>query len=117
MKHSVSLAPGDPLPDDLPAERALEVRDAVRRELQRFVRDLVSSLQFYQSQPRSLSIGRIVLTGGTARLRGLDRELERMTGVSTRLADPLARVGSADGVAASEDVSSLTVAIGLGIED
>ena len=49
------------------------MRDAVRRELQTFARELVSSLQFYQNQPGSLGIGEIVLTGGTAQLPGSPR--------------------------------------------
>jgi type IV pilus assembly protein PilM len=93
------------------------VKDAVRRQVQTFARELVSSLQFYQNQPGSLGIGEIVLTGGTAHLSGLAEELERLIGVHVRIGDPLARVRVGKKVADEEQLGSLAVAIGLGIED
>src|SRR5207302_9838684 len=50
-------------------------RAAVRQELQLLARELVSSLQFYQSRPGSLDIGEMLLTGGGAQLDGIDAEL------------------------------------------
>jgi type IV pilus assembly protein PilM len=91
--------------------------DAVRRQVQSFARELVSSLQFYQNQPGSLGIGEIVLTGGTAHLPGLAAELERLIGVHVRVGDPLARLKVGKKVAGAEQIGSLAVAIGLGIED
>jgi len=92
--------------------------DAIRRQIEVFARQLVSSLQFYQNQPGSLSIGEIVLTGGTAHMRGLAEELERLIGVTVRVGDPLMRVRvGKDAVADDEQIGSFAIAIGLGIED
>jgi type IV pilus assembly protein PilM len=91
--------------------------DAARRQIQSFARELVSSLQFYQNQPGSLGIGEIVLTGGTAHLPGLAEELQRLIGVAVRLGNPLGRVKVGKKVADEEQIGSLAVAIGLGIED
>ena len=85
--------------------------------MQTFARELVSSLQFYQNQPGSLGIGEVVLTGGTAHLPGLAEELERLIGVRVRIGDPLARLKIPKRLGAPEQVGSLAVAIGLGIED
>jgi Tfp pilus assembly PilM family ATPase len=92
------------------------VRTAVHEELQTFAREVVSSLQFYQGQPGSLGIGEIVLTGGTAELPGIDAELGRLIGVSVRTGDPLSRVKLGKKFVADDQVGSLAVAIGLGIE-
>jgi Tfp pilus assembly PilM family ATPase len=91
----------------------------VRRELQSFARELVSSLRFYQNQPGSLGIGEVILTGGTAHLPGFADELHRLIGVPVRVGDPLNRVALPKKFREPEDymVGSLTVAIGLGIED
>jgi Tfp pilus assembly PilM family ATPase len=89
----------------------------VRKQVQTFARELVSSLQFYQNQPGSLGIGEIVLTGGTANLVGLADELQRLIGVHVRVGDPLARLKVAKKVALDQPMGSLAVAIGLGIED
>jgi Tfp pilus assembly PilM family ATPase len=105
------------VPEGVTAERAAQARDAMRRAIQVFARELVSSLQFYQNQPGSLGIGEIVLSGGTAHLVGLAEELERLIGVRVRVGDPLARMKVSKKVGELEQVGSLAVAIGLGIED
>ncbi|MFN2469672.1 MAG: type IV pilus assembly protein PilM [Gaiellaceae bacterium] len=97
-------------------EQAVAVYESVRRELQTFVRELVSSLHFYQNQAGSLGIGEITITGGTARLPGLAAELQRLIGVSVRVGDPLAHVSAGKRVDPHADLGSLAVAIGLGIE-
>ena len=107
----------DAVPEGLSEGQASEAREAVRRQLQTFARELVSSLQFYQNQPGSLGIGEIVITGGTAHLPGLAQELQRLIGVNVRVGDPLARVKLSKRMREPEQVGSLTVAIGLGIED
>jgi type IV pilus assembly protein PilM len=116
MKRSLSLD-GTTTPEDLTPEQATVALDAVRRQLQSFARELVSSLQFYQNQPGSLGIGEIVLTGGTAHLPGLAEELERLIGVHVRIGDPFARLKVGKRFAGTEQIGSLAVAIGLGIED
>jgi type IV pilus assembly protein PilM len=116
IKRTLSLA-GGPAPDGLTEEQAGSAREAMRRQVQTFARELVSSLQFYQGQPGSLGIGEIVLTGGTAHLDGLGDELQRLIGVRVTVADPLVRVKPAKRLQTPEPVGSLAVAIGLGIED
>jgi type IV pilus assembly protein PilM len=105
------------VPQGLTPEQARKAREAMRRAIQTFARELVSSLQYYQNQPDSLGIGEIVLTGGTAHLAGLSGELERLIGVRVRVGDPLARMKVSKKVGEPEQVGSLAVAIGLGIED
>jgi Tfp pilus assembly PilM family ATPase len=58
-----------------------------------------------------------VITGGTAQLVGLAEELQRLIGVHVRVGDPLARLKMTKKIAVDDQVGSLAVAIGLGIED
>ena len=116
IKRELSLTHAD-TPEGLTDEQANRAREAVRRQLQSFARELVSSLQFYQSQPDSLGIGEIVLTGGSVHLRGLAEELQTLIGVAVRPGDPLARVKVGKKVKEAEQLGSLAIAIGLGIED
>jgi type IV pilus assembly protein PilM len=116
IKRGLSLD-ADAQSDELTAEQTAAALDAVRRQVQTFARELVSSLQFYQNQPGSLGIGEVVLTGGTAHLPGLAAELERLIGVRVRVGDPLARLKVSKRVGSPDQVGSLAVAIGLGIED
>jgi type IV pilus assembly protein PilM len=115
-KRALSLD-GHEVPEGLREEQAHKAREALRRQVQAFARELVSSLQFYQNQPGSLGIGEIVLTGGTAHLQGFADELQRLIGVRVRVGDPLVRVRVGKKVKEPEQLGSLSVAIGLGIED
>jgi type IV pilus assembly protein PilM len=117
LKPSLSLDPGAPAPGDMPTARRDEALEAIRHELQKLVRELLSSLRFYQSQPDALPIGEVLLCGGTAHMSGLAAELERELGAPVRVADPLTRVRLGEKVDQPEATGSFTVAIGLGIED
>jgi type IV pilus assembly protein PilM len=105
--------------DGLDEEARARAYDAVRLRLTPFARELVSSLQFYQTQPDSLGIGEIVITGGTSQLEGLDDALNQIIGVPVRIGDPLARVvveGHVDPDVEAE-LGSLAVPIGLAVDD
>jgi type IV pilus assembly protein PilM len=116
LKRLVSLE-SPAVPDGVAPEQYSLAVDAVRRQVQAFARELVSSLQFYQHQPGSLGIGEIVITGGTAGLAGIAAELQSLIGVRVRVGDPLARLKVSKKLAVDEDVGSYAIAIGLGIED
>jgi type IV pilus assembly protein PilM len=116
VKRALALT-DEMVPESLTPEQAKKAREAMRRAIQTFARELVSSLQYYQNQPGSLGIGEIALTGGTAHLHGLAGELERLIGVRVRVGDPLARMKVSKRIGETEQVGSLAVAIGLGIED
>ena len=64
-----------------------------------------------------LGIGEIVLTGGTVHLHGLAEQLQGLIGVNVRSGDPLGRVTVGKKIKNAEQVGSLAIAIGLGIED
>ena len=111
VKNQLSLeADADPDP------RITRARSAVLAELETLARELVASLQFYQSEPGSLPIAEILVTGGTSQLPGLPEELERLIRARVRAADPLAGVRAEPGAASRGDLASLAVAIGLGVE-
>ena len=117
VKRSLSLLEPAETWASLPAEQAVKVREALQRELEAFSRELISSLQFYQGQPGSLGIGEIVLTGGSTHLPGLDVELGNLIGVRVRVGNPLVRVKRGKRITGEEQLGSLAVAIGLGIEE
>jgi type IV pilus assembly protein PilM len=105
-------------PEGMAQEKYTTAREAVLKQVGSFARELVSSLQFYQNQEGSLGIAEIVVTGGTAHLPGLSEELQRLIGVPVRVGDPLMRVRvGKNAVQDEEQLGSLAIAIGLGIED
>jgi type IV pilus assembly protein PilM len=95
-------------------EKAAKAREAVQIGLQTFGRELVSSLQFYQSQEGSLGIREVVLAGGAAQLPGLAAAVQQMIGVAVRVGDPLAAVKVGRKVKGEPGPDS-AVPIGLGM--
>ena len=98
-------------------EQTSKAVEAARREVNGLARELASSLHFYQDQPDSLGFAEITITGGGAHLQGIAEQLEELIGITVRVADPFARVGSGHGISSGGQDGSLAVAIGLGIED
>jgi len=98
----------------LTAEQTAQAVEVLRNGLQSFGRELVSSLQFYQSQPDSLGIREVVLAGGTAQLGGLAKAIQGLIGVTVRVGDPLVAVVA--GMKARDASNpALAVPIGLGM--
>ncbi len=114
VKLALSLHEEDAAADEDP--RNARARQAVHRELQNVARDVIASLQFYQSQPGSLAISEIMLTGGTTRMPGLVEELEKLTRVRVVSANPLAGLQAPADVSGRDDLASSAVAIGLGVD-
>jgi type IV pilus assembly protein PilM len=115
VKRSIDISSQAPV--DPADERTGKAVEAARREVHGLARELASSLHFYQDQPDSLGFAEITITGGGAHLQGLPEQLEELIGISVRVADPFARVGSGHGISSGGQDGSLAVAIGLGIED
>jgi type IV pilus assembly protein PilM len=111
IKNQLSFEPGA-----AEEPRLARARSAVLGELETLARELVASLQFYQSEPGSLPISEILVTGGTSQLPGLPEELERLIRARVRAGDPLAGVRSETGASERDDLASLAIAIGLGVE-
>lgn len=116
LKRQLSFA-GSTEVEGYTPEQTAKAREAIQRSLSAFVRELVASLQFYQAQPGAFGIGEVVLTGGTAHMDGLPEALGGLVGVPIRLGDPFRRVKVGPKVVHEGPRGSLSVAIGLGIED
>ena len=118
LRHLSLSGPGRQF-EGLDDNARAKVLDAMRLRLTPFARELVSSLQFYQTQPESLGIGEIVITGGTSHLEGLADVLHQMIGVSVRVGDPLQRVVNRTDIDLSLEgtIGSMAVPIGLAIDD
>jgi type IV pilus assembly protein PilM len=114
LKTRISLD-ADAVPEGFTPEQAARAREALMAALQTFSRELVSSLQFYQSQPDSLGIREVVLAGGTSLLKGLAPALSGLVGVAVRVGDPLVGVSVGTKLRGGAPDPSLTVPIGLGM--
>ena len=114
LKIAVALS-GEVVNESIDPDQAGRAREILNESVSSFARELVASLQFYQSQSSSLGIGEILLAGGSARLGGFAEALSGMVGVGVRVGDPFANLGEARKGATFERDPALSIAIGLGL--
>jgi type IV pilus assembly protein PilM len=90
--------------------------EAVSRDLSLEVQ---RTFDYFASTAESERIGRIVLSGGCARLAGIDEFLSSSWGVPVEIARPLERVGQEAGQFSAEELEQagplLAVGVGLGL--
>jgi type IV pilus assembly protein PilM len=115
IKRLVSLD-GDAGESGLSPEGLASARGAIRTEIQVLARELLASLQFYQSKPGSLPIGELLLTGGGSELGGLPATLQESLGVPVRVVDPFQHVKAGKKTKVPADRGAAAIAIGLGME-
>jgi len=113
LKRELSVE-GGPVPDGLSQQQLTKAHEAIQVGLQTFGRELVSSLQFYQSQEGSLGIREVVLAGGASQLRGFAEAVEKLVGVKVRVGDPLIGI-SVSKKLKGETSAALAIPIGLGM--
>lgn len=108
------LLEGEPLPDDRTVQSLHEVMLPILGDLATEVR---RSLDYFQTRWRESHVGRVVLSGGTARLANLDRFLSLELGVETVVGDPFVACDVAERVLPSaqrkEVAPSMATAVGL----
>ncbi len=96
-------------------EKAHRISEAIDSFLKALVAEIRHSFDYYQSQPDGALVNRIVLSGGGARLRGLDEFLARKLRLQVEIADPLKNIQFDPSRLNSEMASSLTIALGLAL--
>ncbi|MEK7383665.1 MAG: type IV pilus assembly protein PilM [Elusimicrobiota bacterium] len=93
---------------------ALGVSQAVGQVARDLVGEVHRSVDFYLSQGPDRSIGRIILSGGSARAKNLDKHLASELKVPVSVLDPFSFVKDAEGVP-EEARSAFGVAVGLAL--
>jgi len=97
-------------------DRNPEVGEAMMPVLQDMAREIRRSFSYYEHQMYDRSVDRVVLTGGTALLRGLRLYLARELETQVDLGDPTARIPTAEDLPPDKIATygpGYSVAIGL----
>ncbi len=69
-----------------------EIADAISPILENLFAEIRRSLNYYRSQPEGAEITRVILSGGSAQLKNLDKFLSQRLGVRLEIADPLSQI-------------------------
>ncbi|HOD39403.1 MAG TPA: type IV pilus assembly protein PilM [Candidatus Wallbacteria bacterium] len=96
-----------------------DVSEVVRSIIEELASEIRRSFDYYKAQHREHTINRILLSGGTAKLKNLDVFLANELGVEVEKANPLegivANVANVDQL--NEHLLELTAAIGLALRE
>ena len=113
-ERGIVLLEGEPLPDD---RTVLSLHEVMLPILGDLATEIRRSLDYFQTRWRESRVGRIVLSGGTAKLQNLDRFLSLELGVETVVGDPFLSCDVAERVVSSaarrDAASSMATAVGL----
>jgi len=114
-------APPAPVEPEETDPLRIEVFDAIAPVLGDFLAEVRRSLEFYRGRVQGARIDEIVLCGGTARMKNLDKFLSQELGIPVSIADPLTReevlVRRYSMPYLQEVAPLMSVAIGLAIRD
>ncbi len=110
------LLEGEPLPDD---RTVLSLHDVMLPILGDLATEVRRSLDYFQTRWRGSKVGRVVLSGGTANLRNLDRFLSLELGVQAVVGNPFLTVEVPDRVmpadARAQAAPAMATAVGLAL--
>ncbi|MCK4648853.1 type IV pilus assembly protein PilM [bacterium] len=94
-----------------------QIARAVSPILENLFAEIRRSLNYYRSQPAGAEITRVILSGGSARLKNLDKFLSQRLGVPVEIADPLSRIKYDPAIFKLKEIlSSFSVAVGLALK-
>lgn len=105
------------------AETVVENEEArqILETVDSFLKDLLAgirhSFDFYQSQPGGAPANRIVLSGGGAKLKGLDGFLAQKLKLPVEVANPLKNIQFDHSRLAPETISFFSIALGLTLRE
>ncbi len=104
------------IPDDLTVQR---IHDTIAPQIGDLVTEIRRSLDYYQTRARAAVVAQIVLTGGLARLKNLQRVLAAELGVPVEIGNPFAHLEVSAATFSPDILASLgpimSVAVGLAL--
>jgi len=114
IRGTVEKITGEDLGDDSPEAIAGKV---IRNTLNNLVGEIRRSIQFFENQANGRPVQKIVIGGGTSRMRNLDRYLSHELNLPVEVIDPLRRISvkSRDVDTASLESSKLMLGVGIGL--
>ena len=116
IRGTVERITGEDLGDDSPEAMA---RKAIKNTLNNLVSEIRRSIQFYEGQASGPPVVRVMVGGGSSRMKNLDAFLKRELNLEVGIVDPMSRIRprgkDIDPAQLAENKSALGVAIGLAL--
>jgi type IV pilus assembly protein PilM len=100
-------------------DRSSRISEAITPVLNKILSELKRSFDFYENSIKGRPISKVLLSGGSARLKNLDKFLSDKLGVPVERSDPFSQIrvnlGEADMEALRENAPALAVSVGLAL--
>jgi type IV pilus assembly protein PilM len=116
IRGTVERITGEDLGDDSPEAIA---RKAIKNTLHNLVNEIRRSIQFYENQANGPRVTRVMVGGGSSRLKNIDSYLKNELKLDVGVVDPLHRIRprgkDVDPAQLNANKSSLGVAVGLAL--
>jgi type IV pilus assembly protein PilM len=110
------LAPEVPSTPPTASDPAAQLTEGLSHMLENIFAEIRRSLNYYRTQAGGTDITKVVLSGGSARLKNLDSFLSKRLGVPVEIADPLLKIKYDSLTFKLKDLSpSFSVAVGLAL--
>jgi len=100
------------------SQDSVDLIEAIKPSLDNLVREVRRSLTFYENQTKIRGFSTIILTGGSAPLKGLDRYLSAELGLPVRILNPFRKIDverASTLTSFENDLSQWALAVGLAI--
>jgi type IV pilus assembly protein PilM len=95
-------------------ETGLNIRNVLRKSMPDLIEAIYRSIEFCMSRKKIVNVDRILITGGSAQLQGMDRFITEALGIDTERWNPLDGIAVPEGTR-KEQGYMLSIALGLAI--
>ncbi|MCX7919236.1 MAG: pilus assembly protein PilM [bacterium] len=112
IRETVEKITGESLSAD---QRVRQISDIIRVPLQNLVTEIRRTLQFFEHQPYGKPVNRIVLSGGSAKLKNIDSFIQDRLGLPTEIFNPLAKINTTKVAIGNNELNALAPSLAVGV--
>ncbi len=89
IRGTVAKITGDDLGDD---SNEILCQKVIKNTLGNLVNEIKRSIQFFENQSNGLNVQKVIVGGGSSKIKNLDKYFEKELGLITEVIDPLKRI-------------------------
>lgn len=112
IRGTVEKITGEDLGDD---SQELIAQKIIRNNLQNLIGEISRSVQFFENQTTGRAVQRVVLGGGTSRMKNIVPFFSKELGLPVEIIDPLRRVSVKDSLANEVSAFKEMLSVGIGL--
>ncbi|MBN1899717.1 type IV pilus assembly protein PilM, partial [Candidatus Sumerlaeota bacterium] len=112
IRGTVEKITGEEMGDD---SEEMIAQKIIRNTLQNLIGEISRSIQFFENQSTGKSVQKVVLGGGTSRMKNIVPFFSRELGLPSEVIDPLRRISVKDAIAGDVTAFKEMLSVGIGL--